>query len=211
MRFAKPSFRARRGPDVDPLAASPPGAARRDGAPERSGKHWTLRFPTSRRVEDLASPFRERVEAFVGALRRAGAEVRISATQRPPERSYLMHWAWRIAEDGYPAEKVPAMPGVGIVWHHGSAASSAAAARAMVTTYSLVRLAELESSHSRGEAIDMTILWRGRLRIDEPGGTTRIIATRPRDGTNPELIEVGRRYGLYKLAGDPPHWSVDGT
>lgn len=179
-------------------------------SPALSGKAWTTRFPTSRRIEDLASPFRERVAAFIAALERAGARVKISATLRPRERAYLMHWAWRISEEGFAPEEVPAMAGVDIDWRHPTAELSRRAARAMVGTYSLVRVADLESRHCEGRAIDMTIEWRGKLKVADPDGRVHLIAGRPRDGTHPDLTEVGRRYGVIKLAADPPHWSDDG-
>ena len=177
---------------------------------ELSGKPWTARFPTSRRIEDLEPSFRRQIDAFVAALREAGATVRISATLRPRERAYLMHWAWRISEEDFPPEDVPAMPGVDIEWSHPAAQASRAAARAMVGTYSLVRVADLDSRHCEGRAIDMTISWRGKLRIAAPDGSRHTIAGRPRDGTHPGLIEVGRLYGAIKLQGDAPHWSADG-
>jgi hypothetical protein len=37
-------------------------------------------------------------EAFIGALRKAGASVDIHSTRRPRERAYLMNTGWRIAK-----------------------------------------------------------------------------------------------------------------
>ncbi len=207
MRFAKPAA-DKTVPDRRAWLANAPtdGSAR----PLLSGKAWTTRFPTSRQIEDLASPFRERVAAFVGALQAAGARVKISATLRPPERAYLMHWAWRISEEGFLPEDVPAMPGVQIEWRHPTPEQSVLAARAMVNTYSLVRVAELDSRHCQGRAIDMTISWRWRLKIRGPNRQRHTLHGRPRDGTHLGLAEVGRLYGVLKLAADPPHWSDDG-
>ena len=64
--------------------------------PELSGPQWVARFPTGVSIADLAATFAAKVSNFVDAMRAAGAAVRISATFRPKERAYLMHWAWEI-------------------------------------------------------------------------------------------------------------------
>ena len=51
---------------------------------ELSGAEWVRRFPGSSWLRDLRPPFRDKVEAFVGALRAAGATVSISATTGHP-------------------------------------------------------------------------------------------------------------------------------
>ena len=55
-----------------------------------SGADWVKQFPTSKDVEDLASPFRENVKSFLAALDAAKATVSISATYRPKERASLV-------------------------------------------------------------------------------------------------------------------------
>ena len=56
----------------------------------------------------------------------------------------------------------------------------------------------------------MTISWQGTLTITDFDGVTRKIASSPRNGSNPELIQVGKTFGVIKLVSDPPHWSDDG-
>src|SRR3954462_6980097 len=83
-----------------------------------SGAAWVAKFPTSTSIADLADPFKGKADAFISALRKAGATVTISATLRPPERAYLMHWSFRIAKEGYDPAKVPVMTAVDIDWVH---------------------------------------------------------------------------------------------
>lgn len=175
-----------------------------------SGAGWVSSFATSRSLDDLETPFRESAKAFVSALQSAGADVRISATYRPRERAYLMHWAWQIAKLGYDPKNVPPMAGVNVEWVHSSETASRKAARDMVSAYGMVNIAALNSRHTERRAIDMTVSWSGTLSITTVSGTTKAISTVPRNGSNTELIEVGRQYGAIKLISDPPHWSDDG-
>jgi hypothetical protein len=62
----------------------------------------------------------------------AGIKVVVEATYRPPKRSYLMHWSWRIVNSGVDPASVPAMADVGIQWKHPSATASLQAANDMV-------------------------------------------------------------------------------
>jgi hypothetical protein len=59
-------------------------------------------------------------------------------------------------------------------------------------------------------AIDMKITWTGNLRIRKADGQYLTIASSPRDGTNRDLVEVGKSYKVFHLASDPPHWSESG-
>jgi len=107
---------------------------------EPSGLPWCARFPGSKSVSDLAEPFRSSVQRFLGALH-AGtppATVAINATVRPPERAYLMHYAWLIAHGQIAPNAVPPMRGVDIVWNHASAVP---AADAMVHGYGMAFVA----------------------------------------------------------------------
>jgi hypothetical protein len=70
--------------------------------------------------------------------------------------------------------------------------------------------AALVSRHTQRRAIDMTIGWQGTLKITDFDGVAHSIASSPRDGSNPELIAVGKTFGVIKLPSDPPHWSDDG-
>ncbi|MND07346.1 hypothetical protein D3C83_292530 [compost metagenome] len=56
----------------------------------------------------------------------------------------------------------------------------------------------------------MTIGWQGTLKIIDFDGVEHKISTAPRNGSNPQLIAVGKTFGVIKLVSDPPHWSDDG-
>lgn len=178
---------------------------------EVSGRQWCERFPGSSSPDALLPDFRGRVWAFISAMQRGGAMVEITATYRPPERSYLMHWCWRIANAGYDPRDVPHLANVDIDWtHRGNEAAAQAAAREMVQQYGLEVQPALDSHHCHRRAIDMNIGWSGTLTILDFEARERHIASPPRDGTNRELAQVGASFGVYKLASDPPHWSDDG-
>ncbi|MNK29810.1 hypothetical protein D3C87_482120 [compost metagenome] len=177
-----------------------------------SGPLWVARFPGSKSIDDLTPKFRMCVEPFVAAMVAAGAKVTISATLRPPERMYLMHWSWRISHSQVKPWDVPPMPGVDIEWSHGSLAESIQAAQAMVAAYSTVTKPSLTSKHGKGTAIDMTIRWKGELTVKNAHDKAVTITSSPRNGMNPDLVRVGESYGVIKAAfsDDPPHWSNDG-
>ena len=181
-----------------------------------SGASWTTQFPTSTSTTDLDPSFRPNAENFISALTAAGASVDISTTERPKERAYLMHYAWKIAKEGMDPSAVPAMAGVNIDWVHKKAdgtpdlAKSKAAAQAMVDAYQIVYAPVLSSRHTERLAVDMTISWTGPLKIKNATGTEVNITSTPRTGTNADLIQVGKTYGVIKLESDPPHWSSDG-
>jgi hypothetical protein len=181
-----------------------------------SGAAWVVKFPTSTSTADLVDPFKGNVDAFIAALRKAGATVTISATLRPAERAYLMHWSFRVAKGGYDPTKVPAMTGVDIDWVHRDVkkqvdrAASKAAALEMVKGYGIVYGPALRSRHTEGKAIDMTISWPKELTLTPPKGTPVTIKSKPRSGGNTDLHAVGKAFGVIKLVSDPPHWSSDG-
>jgi len=183
---------------------------RQSGGLEPSGTHWVPRFPTSRATADLSSAFRISIEDFIQSIRDAGGSVRISATRRPPERAYLMHYCWRIANEGMPPESVPPHEGINIDWTHldanGNSDRSAAikAASDMVSGYEIVHRPSLTSRHTEGRAIDMTITGIIGKRVADAGGVA-IMINRLSD-----LNAVGSSYGVLKLLSDPPHWSDDG-
>jgi hypothetical protein len=192
-----------------PAKTAPPGAI-------LSGKDWVSQFPGSRDVEDLEPGFGERVKCFIAALRTAGATVTPASTHRPAERAYLMHWSWRIVKQSYDPRQVPPKAGVDIKWWHGDMDASVRAAQEMVEGYSIGHLGvppALSSRHIERKAIDMRIEWTGVLRIEQGDGSTRVITSTPRDGTNAELIEVGKTYEVIHFRNvmkDKPHWSTDG-
>jgi hypothetical protein len=181
-----------------------------------SGAPWVARFPSSKDVKDLESSFRTKVEQFIRAIEDADGTVTVTSTYRPPERAYLMHWSWRIVKEEYPAQNVPLRAGVDIEWWHGDAAKSRQAAQEMVNGYGIQGLEvppALHSRHIERKAIDMHISWRGSLKIKTADGTERVISSPPRDGTNAELIEVGKTYSVIHFTPvnkDKVHWSTDG-
>lgn len=180
-----------------------------------SGLIWVQRYPGSVSLDDLVPDFARSVRAFLAALREAGARVRIAATFRPPERAWLMHWCWLIANDQVAPSKVPAMSGVDIDWQHlaTKAPDMVAAHRAasqMATAYGIRYAPALVSRHTQRRAIDMSVGWDNALAIRDASGATRQIASGPRTGQNKSLIAVARTFGVRKLFSDPPHWSDDG-
>ena len=193
------------------------------GTGELSGIRWVDRYRGSSSLKDLRGSFRDRAEAFVDALRAAGATVTISATHRPPQRAYLMHWAWLIVKRNLDPAMVPAMDGVDINWMHNDAEGnysrqlSVAAAQAMVSGFAIERLGvapSLQSRHTLGYGIDMDISWTGMLSIADADGNIIEIRTSPRSGLNVQLRRVGESYGVikYNRAGrDDPHWSDNGA
>ena len=181
-----------------------------------SGADWCSKFPNSTSVEDLKEPFRTAAKNFLAALNKAGATVTISATYRPPERAYLMHYSFLIGKNGLDPSTVPAMTGVDINWVHTDAKgnkdikASRQAANDMVAGYDIVYTPVLTSRHTEGKAIDMDISWGADLTIDGSDGKSTTIKSQPRTGANTDLQSVGAGYGVHKLATDPPHWSSDG-
>lgn len=216
--FVKARFVASEGPSIKPepppTAPEPPpsGPAQR----EPSGVQWVPRFPTSKSTETLAADFRPRCEAFLKALRDAGARVTINATLRPPARAYLMHFSFLINAGEIRPKDVPPRDGVNIDWVHTrqngtpDLAASIAAAAAMVDRYGIAHRPSLSSLHILGQAIDMNVAWSGDLAIRRKNGSVKTIASLPRSGLNHDLWEVGATYGVHKLATDKPHWSING-
>ena len=193
-----------------------------------SGIGWVSQFPTSTSINDLDSSFRPKVQAFADALATAGANVTVTASRRPRQRAYLMHYCWTIWKHLTNPSHVPAfvpMAGeakVDIEWLHttpdGSpnVPASRAAAAAMVQAYAMTGLhvaPALNSNHIAGKALDMAVTWTGTLSVKDKAGHAVSIATTPRDSTNAKLIEVGKTYGVIHFINvmkDKPHWSVNG-
>jgi len=187
-----------------------------EGTRELSGAQWVARFPDGGATSALADDFRPGCEAFIAAMKAAGAGVTISSTRRPAERAYLMHFAWRVHKETLNPQNVPAKPGVNIEWVHRTASgavdlrASRRAATAMVNGYGIAFQPALNSRHVEGRAIDMTISWTGKLSIKTRSGAVTTIAGAPRNGFNTDLRRVGKGFGVTKHPTDPPHWSTDG-
>lgn len=183
---------------------------------ELSGVQWVARFPDAGATSALANDFRPGCEAFIAAMKAAGANVAISSTRRPAERAFLMHFSWQIHKRTLNPQNVPAKAGVNIDWVHRDANgaidlnASRRAATAMVNGYNIAFRPALASRHTEGRAIDMTISWTGKLNVKKKNGTLTTISSTPRNGFNTELRSVGRTYGVTKNPNDPPHWSTDG-
>lgn len=182
-----------------------------------SGVAWVTDFPTSRKVEDLAEPFRTNVGKFLAAITAAGGKSNIAATRRPKERAFLMHWSFKVASGVVAPEDVPAMAGVDIEWVHTfadgkkNATASRKAAKEMVAGYDIAFAPALKSHHIAGLALDMSISWTtAELKIKDAANREVIIKGAIKNGSNAELHAVGKSYGVIKLASDPPHWSADG-
>ncbi|WP_050490161.1 hypothetical protein [Aeromonas jandaei] len=177
---------------------------------ELSGEKWVNRYPTSKNIDDLELGFSNNVRKFISAIESAGGQVRISATYRPVERAYLMHYCWRIAKEGLAPEKVPKMKGVDIDWEHKSKngvpdkQAAIMAAKKMVSGYNIIYKPSLTSRHTEKKAIDMTITGVRGLFIKMNDG--KFIEIKSSD----DLYRVGASYRVFKLVSDPPHWSVDG-
>jgi D-alanyl-D-alanine dipeptidase len=167
-------------------------------------------------------PFKNNLSAFLSAMNASGAGVSIAATYRPAERAYLMHWSWMIAKKGKNPQSIPPHVGVSIRWDHidargdYSAEESKSAALAMVSGYSIQDLKTapaLDSRHTHGCAVDMTISWSRTLSIVNASGSAVAISTEPRNGMNADLAEVGATFSVIKYNGpgeDRPHWSDTG-
>lgn len=186
-------------------------------AKELSGEQWVTRFPTSKSIDKCVEPFKAGLTSFKAALDAAGATVDISATFRPLERAYLMHWSWMIVKkSGTDPKRIPGMEGVNIEWDHGDNKKSTQAAQNMVDGYTmqnLLRPPALNTRHSEGKAVDMSITWTGDLAIKNKDGATTKITSDPKTGMNADLKTVGATYGVMKFVGgdaDKPHWSTDG-
>jgi D-alanyl-D-alanine dipeptidase len=190
--------------------AAPPGpqtalpAAAATPTKELSGASWVARFPTSKDISDLTPDFAAAVNKFIDAIKAAGGSVSVSATYRPKERAYLMHYSAAIAKGTVKAKDVPAMAGVNIEWDHGDDKESVKAAQAMASGYDIVYPPALESRHTAKAAIDMTITGIvGKSIVGADGKSVDI-------KKESDLYPVGAGYGVHKLLSDPPHWSDDG-
>ena len=181
-----------------------------------SGVAWVVKFPTSVSTADLASPFRGNLEAFLTAMKDAGISMKITATMRPKQRAYLMHYAWMIVKGQIEAVDVPPLPemqGANIIWNHAQAKK---AAQEMVDGYGIGDLKvppSLKSRHIEGRAIDTVLSWNGDKSVRCKDGSMKAVMGEPRNATHPDLIAVGATYGVIHFkpaSADRVHWSDDG-
>lgn len=181
------------------------------GDKQLSGADWAKQFPTSTSLDDLMPDFKAKVSSFIDALEASGAKVRKSATYRPKERAYLMHYCCKVQSGAIAADKVPPLAGVNIEWAHRDATgaldtkASKAAAKAMMDAYVIRFPAALNSRHSQRRAIDMTITGYSGKQVKDANGN--LVELENQD----DLFDLGKTYGVIKLRNDPPHWSDDGA
>lgn len=177
---------------------------------ELSGPQWVGRYPTSKSISDLKSPFKENLQAFYDALIHAGAKITISATLRPEPRAFLMRTSYDIAKKTIKPEAAPKLAGLAIDWVHPTNDESVKAAQQMVSGYGIVYRPAFPTKHSTGTAIDMNVTWSGALNIKLADGSVKTIASTPRDNSNHELHLAANTYNVHKLVTDAPHWSDNG-
>lgn len=171
---------------------------------ELSGAQWCARFPGTNEIGALDVSFRSGVQNFKAAMETAGIGVRVSATYRPVERAYLMHYAVRVANGSIAPDAVPDLAGVNIEWDHGEIGASKQAAQAMANAYNIVFPPAYPTRHSLRLAIDMTLAnVRNKTVKDAEGNDVDI-------GREADLYPVGASYGVLKLVVDRPHWSDNG-
>jgi peptidoglycan hydrolase-like protein with peptidoglycan-binding domain len=176
-----------------------------------SGEHWYKRFPTSDSISTLIPSFRSRVQAFEKALLDAGCKITVTATLRPRQRAYLMHYAAKIDRRIIAAASVPSLGGVDIDWVHYTNSGSLRAAQDMVDAYGLGgNPVALRSNHIDGTAVDWIITWEGTIQVKDARGRMVSVGSPQIGAFNRQLWAVGKSYGVLKLATDPPHWSFNG-
>lgn len=177
---------------------------------ENSGPHWVERFQTSRAVSDLSDDFRPKVERFLQALDEAGLPYQILATFRPPERAYLMAYAWKINHGLNPAKVQERLENVNISWLHYTAngevdlTASRQAAQAMVAAYNIGPTgAVYPSFHSEGNAIDLKIEIPQPVMVRNSKGDLKPVSKQR------HLSRIALSYEIRRL-GQSNHWSMSG-
>ncbi len=183
-----------------------------------SGAHWETKYPAKDSLSELNSSFGNRLNSFLAALRKAGASVTVKSTLWPSERVYLMHWAYRIARQGFNPQQIPAFDKVDIRWWHGTPELSRKAAEQMLKAFKIDKFEKapsLKTHHADGQGLDMEVAWGGVLMIEDAQGQKQAIKSSPHDGTNSELVAVAASFGVImsgKHTPDGPlHWSIDGN
>ena len=176
--------------------------------PTPAGVYWLQFWPTGKTTAGLTQPFRGSVERAITATEAAGGHAAIRATNRPYERAWLMHYAWRVGHGLTRPEDVPAYPGINIIW-------TVPGALEMIKGYGLAVEPVLNSRHipvppsTTGLAIDMEVTFPHATTMIDAHGAPHAIA--PGSGNvNPVYNAIMATYGVHKLAGDEPHYSVDG-
>jgi LysM repeat protein len=183
---------------------------------ELSGRQWCARFPGSSSLSTLNAAFKPKADKFIAAMRAAGITVKLNATLRPIERSYLMYYAFRICK-GDDVTKIPPQDGVNIDWAHRDAkgkadvAAAKAAARAMCAGYGVRPDSARQkvgrpgrSRHNFGGAVDMNLSgYPHKVMKDAKGDDVKI------DGFS-SLVAIGKTYGVLYYPAENMHWSDTG-
>jgi hypothetical protein len=187
---------------------------------KKSGKYWVTwansNAKNSKKIDDLAEPFKSNAKSFIKALEDAGATVTIGTTKRSKKRAYLFHWSWKISLGICKASDAKAMAGVEIEWDHGNDADSKKGAKEMVDGFGLAvppastSAPSLNSNHIAGKAIDMDIEWSGNLKVKKKDGKEVSVPFMSNVNSNTKLHNVGESYIVKKLKTDAPHWSHNG-
>ena len=213
----------------EPGAAAAPSTRRTaNGPPEKSGKHWVSRFPSSKAISDLKQPFQGNVAKFFAALAAGGVTCNINTTLRPPQRSYLMYYSREVSAGRLAPDKVPAFvpqeddEPVNIDWAHRDSAgtpdlvAARKAARDMDSAYGAAGVIgkPYRSNHNGGRAVDVSFspAWGiGKSVVDANGKTVQI-------GSKQDIIAIGATYNVLhwnyhgaKAKTDDPHWSATGN
>lgn len=197
---------------------------------ELSGASWVNKFHGSRKRAKLTEPFKGNFERFLFALIDAGAKPHIESTYRPKERQKLMYWAWQIARKGVSPKKGDEKRGdIKICWEHKKAngetdlEASRRAAEEMVKKYKItsepcnpdIKIC----NHTVGWAVDMTLKWKGELKIMDKKDNPITIGSSPKSEMNHKLWDVAASYGVKKYGygqpdlkpeNDKEHWSKNG-
>lgn len=183
---------------------------------EFSGRKWCARFPGKDTLADLNASFRPKATRFIDALKAASIKVDINAVFRPPERSYLMYWAFMICRGTAPTD-VPPYPNVNIDWAHrgpdGNPDLAAAnqAAEDMCKGYGIKPHSKSQqvgrpgrSRHNHGAAVDMNINgYVGKVVKDATGSDVKITGFST-------LKDIGLTYGVIYYPKENMHWSDTG-
>jgi hypothetical protein len=183
-------------------------------ARQLSGNRWWHtnqdKYPNSEKINALLPVFADKVQKFVNALRKAGADVYVSATLRNPARAKLMYYSHKLSRGEMRTKEIPKIDGCDIVWDHGNEKLSQAAAKEMAELFKVVYEPSLASLHIPGKAIDMTIKWTKTITIVDANGRDVKIAGPGNGASSAALHKVGASYGVIKLLKDAPHWSING-
>jgi hypothetical protein len=181
---------------------------------EKSGLNWVNKFPTSTSLDDLKEPFKTSAKEFVAALKSAGISVKVNATYRPTERSYLMFYSAEISRGKLDATKVPSWPGVSIDWAHlnslgvSDKKSAKAAATAMAQAFAIggnpVGMPG-KSNHNKKLAMDISLSGYVNKKIVNPDGENVTLECWG------DLVSVAEDFGVKWFGSkDKPHWSFNG-